>query len=86
MGTNLGQMPAAAVLRLLRLRLRLRLKIPAAIRGTVFLLYSPIQEKIISVFGVLTIILGNVEGQGISSFEGAQAANPFIMQLLKKET
>ena len=29
MGTNLGQMPAAAVL-------RLRLKIPAAIRGTVF--------------------------------------------------
>ena len=35
MGTNLGQMPAAAALRLLRLRLRLRLEIPAADRGTV---------------------------------------------------
>ena len=37
MGTNLGQMPAAAALRLLRLRLRLRLRleIPAADRGTV---------------------------------------------------
>ena len=34
MGTNLGQMPAAAALRLLRLRLRLRLEIPAADRGT----------------------------------------------------
>ena len=33
MGTNLGQMPAAAALRLLRLRLRL--EIPAADRGTV---------------------------------------------------
>ena len=32
MGTNLGQMPAAAALRLLRLRLRL--EIPAADRGT----------------------------------------------------
>ena len=35
MGANLGQMPAAAALRLLRLRLRLRLEIPAADRGTV---------------------------------------------------
>ena len=37
MGTTLGQMPAAAALRLLRLRLRLRLRleIPAADRGTV---------------------------------------------------
>ena len=34
MGPNLGQMPAAAALRLLRLRLRLRLEIPAADRGT----------------------------------------------------
>ena len=33
MGPNLGQMPAAAALRLLRLRLRL--EIPAADRGTV---------------------------------------------------
>ena len=35
MGTDMGQMPAAAALRLLRLRLRLRLEIPAADRGTV---------------------------------------------------
>ena len=33
MGANLGQMPAAAALRLLRLRLRL--EIPAAERGTI---------------------------------------------------
>ena len=35
MDANLGQMPAAAALRLLRLRLRLRLEIPAADQGTV---------------------------------------------------
>ena len=35
MGANMGQMPVAAALRLLRLRLRLRLEIPAADRGTV---------------------------------------------------
>ena len=34
MVTNLGQMPAAAALRLLRLRLRLRLEILVADRGT----------------------------------------------------
>ena len=36
MGANLGQMPAAAALRLLRLRLRLRLEISAADQGTVY--------------------------------------------------
>ena len=40
MGANLVQMPAAAALRLLRLRLRLRLRleIPAADRGTGYIL------------------------------------------------